>query len=355
MLKIKIIISLLIIVVMASAFIYNEPPHKLTYLKLFIPRGWPRPTTNIFATNPLTEEGFVLGRKLFYDGRLSKDGNFPCSGCHQQFAAFSTYGHDFSHGFNNNLTKRNAPGLFNLAWQKEMHWDGGINHIEIQPLAPLTDLKEMAETLPRVLQKLKEDTAYVRLFKAAFKDGVINSQHMLKALAQFTGSIQSYNSRYDKVKRGEDNFTVSEKLGYKIFLDKCNSCHKEPLFTDNSFRNNGLIVNSKLPDSGRMSITGNLADLYKFKVPSLRNCSITIPYMHDGRMFSLSKVIDHYRKGIDTAQVTLDTLLKKRLIISEQERIDLLSFLYTLRDEDLLKDIRFAPPNYVQPAAKQEH
>jgi cytochrome c peroxidase len=174
-------------------------------------------------------------------------------------------------------------------------------------------------------------------------------------LAQFTGSIQSYNSRYDKVKRGEDSFTVSEKFGYQTFLTKCNSCHKEPLFTDNSFRNNGLVINPKSPDSGRMSITGNTSDLYKFKVPSLRNCSITLPYMHDGRMFSLSKVIDHYRKGVDTTQPTLDTLLKKRLAISDQERIDLLSFLYTLRDQDLLKDPRFALTNYISAPSKHEH
>ncbi len=353
--KIKIIISLVVIVMLATAFIYKAPPHKLTYLKLFIPKGWPKPATDIFVTNPLTEEGFVLGKKLFYDGRLSKDGNFPCSSCHQQFAAFSTYGHDYSHGFNNSLTKRNAPGLFNLAWQKAMHWDGGINNIEVQPLTPITAPNEMAETLFNILIKLKVDTAYVRLFKAAFKDGVINSQHMLKALAQFTGSIQSYNSKYDKVKRGEDSFTVSEKMGYKTFLDKCNSCHTEPLFTDNSFRNNGLTLNFKLPDSGRMTITGNPTDLYKFKVPSLRNCSVTLPYMHDGRMFSLGKVIDHYRKGIDTTQATLDTLLKKGLFISDQERIDLLSFLYALKDSEMLRDPRFIQANDILLPVNYDH
>jgi cytochrome c peroxidase len=345
---------LLLFIIMASAFMYT-PPHKLTYLKLLIPKGWPKPPTDIFAANPLTEEGFTLGKKLFYDGRLSRDGNFPCSSCHQQFSAFSTYAHDFSHGFNNGLTKRNAPGLFNLAWQKEMHWDGGINNIEVQPLAPLTDLNEMAETLPNVLQKLKADTAYVRLFKAAFKDGVISSQHMLKALAQFTGSIQSYNSKYDKVKRGEDSFTVSEKMGYKTFLDKCNTCHKEPLFTDNSFRNNGLNINEQAPDRGRVSITGNPADLYKFKVPSLRNCSITMPYMHDGRMFSLGKVIDHYRKGMDTTQATIDTLLKKRLIISNQERVDLVAFLSSLKDQDMLRNPRFFQPDYIPPPPSHDH
>ena len=327
------------------AFINKQPPHKLTYLKLFMPAGWPKPPTDIFAYNPLTEEGFQLGRKLFYDGRLSKDGNISCAGCHQQFAAFASYDHDFSHGFDNSFTTRNAPGLFNLAWQKELHWDGGINHIEVQPISPITAVNEMAETLPAVLKKLKADTAYIRLFKTAFSDGIINSQHLLKALAQFTGSIQSNNSRYDKVKRGEAVFTVSEALGYKTFIANCNSCHKEPLFTDNSFRNNGLSLNEKLRDFGRMTITGKADDSLKFKVPSLRNCSITFPYMHDGRLYTLGKVIEHYRKGIDTTQPTLDPLLKKRLLISSQEKVDLISFLLTLKDEEMLHDTRFQQPN----------
>src|SRR3954468_14513913 len=94
-----------------------------TPLKFVVPEGWPKPAYD-FKSNPLTKEGFDLGKKLFYDGRLSKDGNFACATCHQQFAAFSTIDHDFSHGFNNSLTTRNAPALFNLAWQKDFMWDG---------------------------------------------------------------------------------------------------------------------------------------------------------------------------------------------------------------------------------------
>lgn len=345
MLKIKIIISMLLTVFIATAFIYHQPPHKLTYLQLVMPKGWPKPPTNIFASNPLTEEGFQLGRKLFYDAGLSKDSNFSCAGCHQQFAAFATYDHDFSHGFNNSFTNRNAPGLFNLAWQKELHWDGGINHIEVQPLSPLTAVNEMAASIPEILRKLKADTAYIRLFKNAFADGIINSQRLLKALAQFTGSIQSYNSKYDKVKRGEAVLTISETAGYQTFLRSCNSCHKEPLFTDNSFRNNGLSLNVKLMDKGRMGITGNPGDSLKFKVPSLRNVSLTFPYMHDGRFVSMGKVIDHYRNGIDTTQPLLDKLLKKRILISNQEKVDLIAFLLTLKDDVMTHDARFKQPD----------
>jgi cytochrome c peroxidase len=341
MLKIKIILSLLLVVFTGSAFLYEINPYNPTYLKLVIPKGWPKPPTNIFAKNPLTEEGFQLGKKLFYDGRLSKDGSIACASCHQQFAAFSTFDHDLSHGVNNSFTTRNAPPLFNIAWMKEMHWDGGINHIEVQPLAPITAANEMAETLANVLKKISADTAYKRMFKTAFGDAAVTSQRMLKALAQFTGSIQSYNSKYDKVKRGEDTFTVSEQLGYATFKANCNACHTEPLFTNNSFRNNGLNMNATLKDAGRMNITGNPKDSLKFKVPSLRNITVTAPYMHDGRLYTLSQVIEHYRSGINTAQPTVDSLLKNKIAISKQEKVDLLSFLYTLTDNELLGNKRY--------------
>jgi cytochrome c peroxidase len=324
----------------------NDPAigYHPTYLKFTIPAGWPQPPTDIYKNNPLTEEGFQLGRKLFYDGRLSKDGNFPCASCHQQFAAFATYDHQFSHGFNNALSVRNAPPIFNLAWMKEMHWDGGINHIEVQPLAPITNIIEMAETIENVVHKLSIDSAYKRMFAAAFGDSTINSQRMLKAISQFMGSIQSFNSKYDQVKRGESSFTIAEENGYATYKSQCSSCHPEPLFTDNSFRNNGLTLDPFLKDIGRMRITGSPADSLKFKVPSLRNIELTFPYMHDGRKFSISQVIEHYRTGIVINQPTLDPLLKNRLAITNQEKVDLVEFLRTLTDNVYTKDKRFAQP-----------
>lgn len=311
-------------------------------LSLIIPAGWPKPAENIFAKNKLTQQGFLLGKKLFYDGRLSKDGEVSCASCHQQFAAFANYDHDLSHGVNNAFSLRNAPALQNLAWMKEMHWDGAINHIEVQPLAPLTAPNEMGETLDSVLFKLKKDTAYKRMFKAAFGDAAITSQRMLKAIAQFTGSLVSANSKYDKVQRGEATFTDYEQRGYNTFKIHCASCHKEPLFTDNSFRNNGLSLN-RFKDIGRQAISNQSSDSLKFKVPSLRNAQLTFPYMHDGRIYSLYQVVEHYRKGIDTAQTTVDSLLKKRITISNREKTDLVYFLYTLTDSSFIKNPRFAP------------
>lgn len=174
---------LLISFIGVSAFLIDESGRDVTPMELLQPPGWPRPY-DIYANNQLTEEGFELGKKLFYDGGLSKDGNFSCASCHQQFAAFATFDHDFSHGFDDQFTKRNAPALQNLAWVPLYHWDGGINHIEVQALSPLTAPNEMAGNLDSVLVTLKGDSAYKKMFRKAFGGDTINTQtHAVGALA----------------------------------------------------------------------------------------------------------------------------------------------------------------------------
>jgi cytochrome c peroxidase len=322
-------------------------------LKLEIPMGWPKPEKNLFEKNQLTEQGFQLGKKLFYDARLSKNGEISCASCHQQFAGFVTFDHDLSHGVNDGFTTRNAPALVNLAWMQEMHWDGAINHLEVQPLAPLTAPNEMGENLDSVMLKLKKDPEYRRMFKNAFGNTGISSQGMLKALAQFTGSLISANSKYDKMMRGELPFTEYEKRGYALFKANCSGCHREPLFTDNSFRNNGLPLN-RFKDIGRQQISNNPDDSLKFKVPGLRIVQLTYPYMHDGSIYSLFQVIDHYRNGIHTEQATLDSSLRNRISMSNKEKNDLVYFLYTLTDSSFLKNPRFGPGE-LKPAKAEHH
>jgi cytochrome c peroxidase len=317
----------------------NGKPHPLT---LSIPPGFPTVQYS-FANNPLTQEGFELGRKLFYDGILSKDGNFPCASCHQQFAAFCTYDHTLSHGYNNTFTTRNAPGLFNLAWNKEMMWDGGIANIELQPLAPITGPHEMAEDVNNDIKKLQASSEYQHMFKAAFGDETINSQRMLYALTQYMVSLVSADSKYDKVKAGKATFTSDEQNGYTIFQAKCESCHTEPLFTDHSFRNVGLTVDPYLQDIGRMKITNNPADSLKFKVPSLRNVYLSEPYGHDGRFASIGEVIDHYNNGV-VKSPTLDPSLKNGIPINFVEKYYLEQFLRTLTDSTFIQNQRFAQP-----------
>lgn len=293
------------------------------------PEGWPE-TKYDFTQNPLTQEGFELGRKLFFDGRLSKDGNFPCASCHQPFAAFATFDHDLSHGFNNQFTTRNATALFNLAWQTEMHHDGGIANLDLQPLAPITAPNEMAETIPDVLAKLSADPEYLRQFNNVFGSSEISTARMTKALSQYMLMLVSASSRYDLVKAGKASFNVNEAAGYEIFKTKqCNSCHTEPLFTNLTFQDDGLPLNPTLNDIGRMRITGSKDDSLKFRVPSLRNILLTGPYMHDGRFSSLDAVYDHYNK---------------KSPLSSTERGLLTEFFRSLTDTAFVQDPKFTEP-----------
>lgn len=323
-------------IVCCFIFLINTP------FPFSIPKGFPPPVYQ-FQNNPRTKEGFELGRRLFYDGKLSKDGNFACGSCHQQFAAFATYEHRLSHGFNNQFSFRNAPGLFNLAWQKELNQDGGVNHIEVQPLAPILDPHEMAEELNHVIMKLKNDKSYPSLFNLAFGSPEINSQRILKALAQFTASLVSADSKYDQVKNGKAVFNEYEKTGYRIFQQKCASCHKEPLFTDGTYRNTGMDLDPTLNDFGRMRITGRKEDSLKFRVPSLRNILLTFPYGHDGRFATISDVLDHYSKGV-ISTATLDSSLKKGIALSDNDIFYLKAFLGTLTDSAFVRNPLYAEP-----------
>lgn len=307
-----------------------------------VPASFPKPVYD-FAGNLLTREGIELGKRLFYDGILSRDGNFPCASCHQQFAAFATFDHDLSHGVDNAFTTRNAQSLSNLAWQSTFHHDGGILNLETQPLAPITAHNEMGETVSNVVAKLGNNPQYRQWFRDAFGDDNITSQRMLKALTQFMVSLVSANSKYDKVKRGEASFTVAEQAGYTAFKAKCASCHQEPLFTDGSFRNNGIGINPFLNDGGRIRVTGKAEDSLKFKVPSLRNVEYSFPYMHDGRFTSLQQSIEHYRTGIRQAP-TLDPSLRFGIGMSNTEVSNIIAFLRTLNDTAFVKDPRFAAP-----------
>ncbi|MEQ1553467.1 MAG: cytochrome c peroxidase [Ferruginibacter sp.] len=319
----------------------NKNAFNIKPFPFLVPKGFPKPTTNIFAKNGITNEGIELGKKIFYDARLSKDGQVSCASCHQQFAAFSTYDHDLSHGVFNSFTTRNAPALINLAWMKEWNWDGGVNHLEVQPLGPLSATNEMGEKLDTILQKIRADKNYTILFLKAFGKTNITSQQMLKALTQFVGNLISANSKYDKVKNGNEKFILPEEKGYETFKTHCNTCHKEPLFTDNTFRNNGMPLN-RFRDIGRQKITLSKYDSLKFKVPTLRNIALTLPYMHDGSIGYLDKVINHYT-SLDTSLINLDPLLKKKIILTDKEKSQLILFLYTLTDTSFTKNKKYSP------------
>jgi len=307
-----------------------------------IPQGWPAPNYQ-FEGNTLTADGFELGRKLFFDQRLSIDNSTSCGSCHQPFSSFAQLDHPVSHGINNLLGTRNSPALFNLNWHKNYFWDGGVVHIELQPINPIQNPVEMGDSIRNVVAKVAADADYRQRFLKAFGTDEVNSQRIFKALSQFMGMLVSSNSKYDHYVRHEagGEMNASELNGLQLYRAHCATCHTEPLFSDYSFRNNGLIPSVVYKDSGRMHITGNPADMYKFKMPSLRNLKYTRPYMHDGRFNTLTQVLDHYATGIDHSLATLDPALQANIVLTAQERTDLLNFLNTLNDETFVKDPRF--------------
>jgi cytochrome c peroxidase len=293
------------------------------------PVNFPEPVYH-FNTNEITRAKFELGRKLFYEPRLSRDNTVSCGSCHIQSSAFTHHGHDVSHGIDDRLGSRNSPSIVNMAWSNTFFWDGGVFDLDLQPIVPITNPVEMDETLQNVMNKLKAHNQYPGLFNKAFGSTEINTERMMKALSQFMVMLVSANSKYDKVMRKEgENFTDDEQKGYEIFQTKCATCHKEPLFTDHSFRNNGIGIGLN-KDVGRYAVTLNEADKYTFKVPSLRNLSYTSPYMHDGRFITLKAVLEKYNGG------------ELGITLSEEEQTQLIAFLKTLDDVEFITDKRFS-------------
>ena len=306
---------------------------------------WPKKVYSLKDSSNV-EAITLLGKILFYDPVLSADSTISCSSCHSPFNAFAHTDHALSHGINNKIGFRNAPALFNLAYQPYFMWDGAINHLDMQSLAPISHPAEMGSSIDSVVFRLKKTTLYPHLFNQAFGDSEITGERCLKAIAQFVLTLVSANSRYDKVKRGETAFTEQEEKGYYLFQQHCNSCHTEPLFTNDRFENNGLPVDSRLRDPGRAKITQNPADSFKFKVPTLRNIEFSYPYMHDGRFKRLSDVLKHYGSG-KLSSPTLSVHLINGISLSSEQRVDLIAFLLTLTDRDFLFETKYAYPNEI--------
>ena len=336
------LISLFILTILFSYLIAScKKEIAITGIELIqqeIPEGFPQPAYH-FQDNPLSKEGFELGRKLFYDTRLSADNMISCGSCHEQKAGFGTFEHDLSHGVFNSHTDRNAPVLFNLAWSTSFHWDGEFTSLKEEAKQPILGHIEMGETFEGINNKIKDDKEYQALFKKVFNSSIMHPEYIVKALAQFTGSLVSANSKYDKYKKGTVTFTAQEESGYQLFKAKCASCHKEPLFTDYSYRNIGLPINHHLDDMGRMRVTGKKEDSLKFKVPTLRNTYISSNYMHDGRFATLQQCINHYRTNVQPGS-TLDPLLTNGIILTNAQSDDLLVFLKALTDSAFIQDPR---------------
>ena len=303
------------------------------------PLNFPKPKYK-FQNNSIDSNKINIGRALFYDPILSKDSSISCASCHSNYTAFAHVDHALSHGISDRIGFRNAPGLMNLAWHENFMWDGAINNLEMQSLAPLTNHLEMDENLNHVLEKLNRSVFYKNLFKQAYGDDAISTDRFLKSITQFLLQMVSASAKYDSVKNGNAIFTSQEKKGYYIFKKNCATCHTEPLFTNLKFEQNNLAIDPNLKDMGRMRITQNAQDSIRFKVPTLRNIAFTFPYMHDGRFSKLQDVLHHYEN------IELVTSNNKRIKIklNKDEKVDLTAFLLTLDDQKFLFNPALAFP-----------
>ncbi|MBK8556940.1 MAG: c-type cytochrome [Lewinellaceae bacterium] len=309
--------------------------------------------------NPLTLTGVQLGRMLFYEKKLSRDGTLACADCHKQQDAFSDI-RRFSEGVDNQFGDRQAMAVMNLAWHKNgLFWDGRAAHVRDQALMPIQNPVEMDETLDNVVAKLSADKRYTDQFIRVFGDDVITSERVSLALEQFMFTMVSANSKYDRFKAGLATLTDAEERGRKLFFTEfdpfgsekgaeCFHCHASFNFTNDEYMNNGLDTEAEMTDDGRMKFTNDPADKGKFKVPSLRNIAHTPPYMHGGRFATLEEVVDHYNTGVKDSP-SLDFLLQYNLQpgglqLNTQDKSDLVAFLKTLSDDAFLSNEAFSSP-----------
>lgn len=330
----------------------------------YFPQDQPMP-----ASNPLTEEGVLLGRMLFYEKKLSLDGSISCASCHQQEKGFSD-GLAVSPGVGGTLGDVSAMALVNLHWQTKFFWNGRENSLESQAIDPISNPIEMNLPIDEAVNRLQSDSKYPELFFAAFGSNQITPELIGKAISQFERTLISANSKFDRWIRNEVELSPEEKLGLELFFThpepgiqlrggNCGDCHLGFLTSGDpngfaGFHNNGLDDDSKLKQ-GLEKVTGNPFDKGKFKAPSLRNIALTAPYMHDGRFRTLEDVLDHYNEHIQNSS-TLDVLILEasnelldasepvKLKLSEEEKKAIIAFLHTLTDNQFITNEKFSNP-----------
>jgi cytochrome c peroxidase len=314
------------------------------------------PPMDIPMDNPLTEEGVELGRKLFYDTKLSANNTQACASCHSPENSFTDI-NQFSNGIDGLDGNRNSMPLINIGWMTTLFWDGSAPSIEYQAFAPVVNPIEMHNTWINAVSVLQNDPFYPNLFELAFGTSTIDSVLVSKALAQFERTLISGNAPFDKYLRGEaTGMTELQELeayqGFALFMDEtkgdCFHCHGDsynPLWTDNIFHNNGL--DAIITDKGLGEITGDPNDDGKFKTPTLRNLVFSTPYMHDGRFSTLNDVINHYSEGLQNSP-TIDPLMKNvdqgGILLSPTEKGLIIKFLISLSDSTFITNPDFQAP-----------
>lgn len=305
-----------------------------------VPEGLPPISTP--RDNPITREKIALGRLLFYDERLSRNGDLSCASCHRQSHAFADT-LAVSRGSNSESGLRNAPAIVNIVHSSAWFWDGRARSIEEQIHGALTSPIEMASDTALVAQLLARDERYRQMFQQVFGT-VPTTRDAIRALATFCRVLISGNSRYDRYRRGDSNaLTDAEKRGMELFFShrtNCSGCHSGPNFTDNDYHSIG--IHTHYYDRGRYYVTGNEGDIGKFKTPTLRNVALTAPYMNDGTMATLDDVLEHYNTG-GKPFINKDPRIRP-LGLDRLELGDLRAFLQALTDSAFITNPAFAQP-----------
>ncbi|RIH86033.1 Cytochrome c551 peroxidase [Meiothermus luteus] len=305
--------------------------------RALVPRVVPIP-----PDNPQTPAKVELGRRLFYDPRLSLDGKVACASCHRPEFAFSDGGNPVSVGVFGREGTRNAPTLTNVAFRRRLFWEGRSPRLELQAVGPLTAHHEMGMEPEALARRLSSIPEYARAFQEVFGEPP-SLKNVAFALAAFERTLLSYNSPFDRFVAGDDRALSPAALrGMELFFSErgdCFHCHVGPEFTDDEPRNTGLYT--VYPDVGLARITGRDEDVGKFKTPTLRNVALTAPYMHDGSKKTLREVMEHYNRGGEP-NLNADPLIRP-LGLSESEVDDLVAFLESLTDAQFISNPALLP------------
>ena len=297
----------------------------------FIPSHFPIPISN--PDSIPTEAQFTLGKKLFFDPVLSRDGSLSCASCHKPSLAFADTV-SVSAGVEGRLGNRNSPSLGNVVYQKKLLKEGGLPTLEMQVLVPIQEHAEFDNNIVEISDKLMTIPKYVEMSQAAYKRDP-DPYVITRAISAFERTLFSGDSKYDQFLNGRTKLTAIEEQGLNLFMSNktnCSNCHSGFLLTNQNIENNGLY--SVYKDIGAMRLTQNPSDEGKFKIPSLRNIALTYPYMHDGSLKTLEEVIEHYNSG-GSNHKNKNTLIKP-LNLSQSEIEALVAFLSTLTDYNFI-------------------
>lgn len=359
----------------------NKPINLLESIKMPL-LGLPKvPIPN---NNPITKAKIKLGKKLFYDRRLSINSTFSCAMCHIPEQGFSSNEMETAVGFEGRTVRRNSPTLYNVAYYQSFFHDGRETTLENQVWGPLLASNEMANpSIGYVINKINHLPEYQELFTLAFGRSA-GMETIAQAIASYERTLNSADSNFDRwyFAKQKNAINPSAQRGYQLFTGKaqCSTCHSisstHALFTDNQFHNTGIgyqnsmttinqttkiqlapgifvnvekqlidtVSENKSSDLGRYEVTQNPQDRWKYKTPSLRNIALTAPYMHNGSLATLKQVIHFYNQGGITNE-TIDPLIKP-LKLTESEINDLLNFLKSLTGNNvkqLIKDALSEP------------